>query len=112
MSSFVNAIAAQRLSSTTPWAVLIALSVLAVGLLDVISTNAGLLAGGVEANPLMAWAQSSFGTWWAAPKLGLQLITAAIVLFRPARMVFVCVGVVVGWNAFVVLNNFAIAGTL
>jgi len=100
------------LASATPWAVLVAVSVLVVGVLDAISTNAGLMAGGVEVNPLMAWAQYSFGAWWIAPKLGLQLVTAAIVLFRPARIVFVCVGVVATVNAMVVVNNFAIAGAL
>ena len=83
-----------------------------VGILDVVSTNAGLLAGAVEVNPLMALAQSSLGAWWVAPKIGLQLVAAAIVIFRPARMVFACVGTVVLCNAVVVLNNFALAGGL
>lgn len=94
------------------WAPVVALVVLVVGILDAVSTNAGLLAGAVEVNPLMAYAQASLGPWWVVPKIGLQLITAAIVLLRPARTVFACVGVVMAYNAVVVFNNFALAGAV
>jgi hypothetical protein len=99
-------------SSITPWAPIVAFAVIVVGILDAVSTNAGLLAGAVEVNPLMAYAQETLGSWWVLPKIGLQLFVAALVLMRPARMVFACVGAVVAFNAIVVLNNLALAGTL
>ncbi len=95
-----------------PWAFLLALSVITVSILDVISTNAGLQAGAVEVNPLFAALQTSMGEWWVVPKIGLQLITAAIVLLQPSRTVFACVGAVVTLNAIVVYNNFGLAGVL
>jgi hypothetical protein len=95
-----------------PLAFMIALSVIVVCVLDVISTNAGLLAGAVELNPLFAALQASMGEWWVAPKVGLQLITAAIVVLQPSRTVFACVGAVVVFNAAVVFNNFGLAGVL
>ncbi len=97
-------------TSLTPWAPIVAFAVIVVGILDAISTNAGLLAGAVEVNPLMAYAQETLGAWWVLPKLGLALLVASIVLMRPARMVFACVGIVVAYNVVVVMNNFALAG--
>ena len=41
-----------------------------------------------------------------------QLITVAIVLMHPRRAVFACVGAVVAFNAYVVLNNFSLAGAI
>ena len=95
-----------------PLAALIALSVVTVGIFDVISTNAGLLVGAIEANPLMAFVQASLGDMWVAPKMGLHLVAALIVLMRPSRIVFACVGTVVAVNTLVVFNNFAIAAAL
>lgn len=94
------------------WAGLVALAVVLIGILDVVSTNAGLLAGAVEANPLMALAQEVFGWWWFAPKLALQFVTVAILLMHPVRAVLSCVSAVIVFNTFVVLNNFAIAGVI
>ena len=94
------------------WALVVALSVIIVGTLDVLSTNAGLLAGAVETNPLMAAMQDLFGWWWFVPKMGLQFITVAIVLMHPVRAVFMCVSAVIAFNAFVVLNNFALSGVI
>jgi hypothetical protein len=91
---------------------LFAVAILMVGILDVISTNAGLLAGAVEANPLMAMTQDVLGWWWFAPKLALQGIAVAIVLMHPVRAVYLCVGAVVAFNAFIVLNNFSLAGAI
>ena len=96
----------------SPWAGFVAAAVIIVGILDVISTNAGLIAGAVEANPLMALTQDVFGWWWFAPKMALQLITVAIVLMHLKRAVFACVGAVVAFNAYVVLNNFSLAGAI
>lgn len=99
-------------SLITPWAPIVAFAVIVVGILDAVSTNAGLLAGAIEVNPLMAYAQEALGSWWVLPKIGLQLFVAALVLLRPVRMVFACVGAVVAFNAMVVMNNFALAGAL
>ena len=101
-----------RYRRITPWAPLVAFIVLAIGILDVVSTNVGLMAGAVEINPLMACAQDLLGHWWAAPKIAMQLLVAAIVLYRPARLVLASVGTVALINGFVVFNNFALAGVL
>lgn len=100
------------LPARTALAGLIAVAVIVVALLDVVSTNAGLLAGAVEVNPLMALTQAVFGSWWFAPKLALQLVAVAIVVLRPVRPVFVCVGGAAAVNAVVVVNNFALAGMI
>ena len=101
-----------RYRQITPWAPLVAFIVLTIGILDVVSTNVGLVAGAVEINPLMAYAQDSLGHWWAAPKLAMQLLVAAIVLYRPARLVLVSVAMAALVNGFVVVNNLALAGAL
>jgi hypothetical protein len=93
-----------------PSAAFVAVALIAVAILDVMSTNAGLHAGAVEANPLMAFAQTTFGVWWFAPKMAMTVVAAAIVLWKPVRAVLSCVGAVVVFNAFVVLNNFSLAG--
>ncbi len=100
------------LPARTALAGLLAVAVIVVGLLDVVSTNAGLLVGAVEVNPIMAMTQAAFGYWWFAPKLVLQLVAVAIVVLNPVRPVFVCVGGVAVVNAAVVANNFAIAGMI
>jgi hypothetical protein len=108
---YVGTVFAQRPRVTMP-GVLIAAAVMLVGILDVISTNAGLVTGAVEANPLMALTQDVFGSWWFAPKLALHLVAVAIVVLRPARAVYACVGAVVVVNALVVLSNFTLAGAI
>lgn len=99
-------------SSVAHWAPAVAFAVILIGILDVVSTNAGLSAGAVEVNPVMAYVQSAMGPWWVLPKIGLQIVSAAIVLMHPARMVFACVGSVMVVNSIVVMNNFALAATL
>ena len=94
------------------WALVVGLSVIIVGTLDVISTNAGLLAGAVEINPLMAAMQDFLGHWWFVPKMALQFIAVAIVLMQPVRAVFLCVSAMIAFNAYVVLNNFALSGAI
>ncbi len=91
---------------------LIAVAVIVVGLLDVVSTNVGLLAGAVEMNPIMAVTQAALGYWWFVPKLVLQLVTVLIVVIHPVRPVFACVGGVAIVNGIVVANNFALAGMI
>ncbi len=95
-----------------PGAAFVAIALIAVAILDVVSTNAGLHAGAVEANPLMAFAQTEFGAMWFAPKMAMTLVAAAIVLWKPARAVLSCVGAVAVFNAVVVLNNFSLAGVV
>ena len=99
-------------AGVSPWALVVALSVIIVGTLDVISTNAGLLAGAVEANPLMAAMQDTFGRWWFVPKMAMQFITVAIVLMHPVRAGCVCVSAVIALNAYVVLNKFSLSGVI
>ena len=100
------------LPARTALAGLIAVAVIVVALLDVVSTNAGLLAGAVEMNPIMAMTQAALGTWWFVPKLVLQLVTVVIVVIHPVRPVFACVGGVAIVNGIVVANNFALAGMI
>jgi Domain of unknown function (DUF5658) len=48
---------------------------------DVFTTNAVLELGGGEANPIMAWLQSSLGAGWVVPKLA----ATALLMFLLSR---------------------------
>ncbi len=81
----------------------------ALALLDVFSTNLGLAAGAVETNRLIRWLQAQFGMWWFLPKLALQMIPVAMILWYPHRWVLVIVTPVVPLTAYFVWNNLALA---
>jgi hypothetical protein len=68
---------------------------------DVFTTRQVLAAGGWEANPVGAWAMTSFGPWWPVPKLALMLVCALAMTRWRTRYVAPAVALI----ALVVLNN-------
>ena len=67
--------------STTKLALVAILGVAQVA--DLLTTNAFLARGGIEANPVMAYAQHAMGAGWAIPKLAIAL--AIIWVFNKAH---------------------------
>jgi uncharacterized protein DUF5658 len=72
---------------------------------DLATTNAIIQRGGTEANPLMAWAMTSFGGAWVIPKLALVAI-ALCLLPRFKRLWHVAVAV--GASAIPVASNLVV----
>jgi hypothetical protein len=63
---------------------LLALMIVVAGVLDVVSTNASIAAGGVENNLFVAALMVQMGGWWFVPKLAVHLLVAAFVLWLPS----------------------------
>ena len=88
---------------------LLALIFVIAGSLDVVSTNAALAAGHIEANPLVEGLRESLGAWWALPKYVFHVGLAWLILWIPSRrMLKTALAVNLGYLA-IVLNNFHIA---
>jgi len=66
-------------------ALLLAAMIVFVGVFDVVSTDASLGAGNVEANPLVLAFQRRWGDLWLFPKLTIHLALAIVVLWLPSR---------------------------
>ena len=92
------------------WGRVLALTMVIVGGMDLVSTNAALAVGQVESNPLLRSMQSDLGLWWSLPKMAFHLALAYLVLWIPSKRML-ATGVVVS-VAYVVLvaNNFYLAG--
>ena len=93
-----------------PAARMLALFLIVVAGFDVVSTNAALAAGHVEANPVISFLQAHLGTWWSAPKMGFHLMLALLILWLPSRKMIFMARVVVGGYLVIVFNNFYFAG--
>ncbi|MDH3475536.1 MAG: DUF5658 family protein [Rhodospirillales bacterium] len=93
----------------TNMALVLGLSLIFVGALDVATTNLALAAGNFEANPLVRALQGAFGPWWALPKMVVHLLFAWFLVWLPSqRMILIGAGVVVMFLA-IAANNFALA---
>ena len=92
------------------WGRVLALTMVIVGGMDLVSTNAALAVGQIESNPLLRSMQSDLGSWWSLPKMAFHLALAYLVLWIPSKRML-ATGVVVS-VAYVVLvaNNFYLAG--
>jgi hypothetical protein len=101
--------ARRRAESWRPFGLTISFLILVAGVGDVISTNQGLAAGAVELNPVLAWIQAKMGFWWFLPKMALNGILVAIVLWNPRPMVMMTIITLILVNTAIILNNFALA---
>ncbi len=90
-------------------ALLLAVMLVFVGVLDVISTNAALAVGNTEANPLVASFQSYWGAWWFVPKLSIHIALAVVVLWLPSRRMIWNARAGVLLYAVIITSNFHIA---
>ena len=90
-------------------ALLLAAMIVFVGVFDVISTNAALDAGNMEANPIVSAFQRHWGIWWLIPKLTIHIALAVVVLWLPSRrMIWNARGCVVLYAA-IIISNFYVA---
>ena len=92
------------------WGRVLALTMVIVGGMDLVSTNAALAVGQVESNPLLRSMQSDLGPWWSLPKMAFHLALAYLVLWIPSKRML-ATGVVVS-VAYVLLvaSNLHLAG--
>lgn len=91
-------------------ALLVAVLLVLVGVLDVVSTNVSLAAGNTEDNPLMAALMRDLGIWWFVPKLAVHVGLAALVLWLPSRGMLQKAGAGIALYAVIIVSNFHVAG--
>ena len=92
------------------WGRVLALTMVIVGGMDLVSTNAALAVGQVESNPLLRSMQSDLGTWWSLPKMAFHLALAYLVLWIPSKRMLATGAVVSVAYVVLVANNFYLAG--
>jgi hypothetical protein len=83
-----------------------------LGMMDVLSTNWALSVGAYELNDGMRAVQEHLGSVWYVPKLFLQAMIAAMIVWSPNRITIFIMTVMCGWTSSVVTNNFIIAYSL
>ncbi len=71
--------AARRPGSIRYLAAFIATMIVVLGVLDVVSTNLVLEAGGVELNPIVSLWMEHLDQWWHLPKLLIHLLAAFLI---------------------------------
>lgn len=80
-----------------------------LGVLDVISTNLVIAAGGSELNPIVAWFMESLDTWWHIPKLAIHIVAGVLVYHvLQSRLAASCAIALIIFYGVVVQNNFAL----
>jgi len=87
----------------------LALLIVVVGILDVVSTNASLAAGGVETNALILAIMNQIGDWWFVPKIAVHMLVALFLLWLPSRRMIWKARVCVVVYAMIIAANFHIA---
>ena len=90
----------------------LATAFMAIGALDAISTNFALAVGAYEINGFMRELQDTLGMFWFVPKMLLQALVAAMIIWSPTRPTIFIMGMMTVWTATVVVNNFKIAHML
>ena len=91
------------------FAAFIGTMILVLGILDVISTNLVLEAGGVEMNPIVAWWMKHLEYWWHLPKLLIHLLAAFLVYYLLySRFTAAVALLVVFFYGLVVHHNFSL----
>ncbi len=91
------------------WALIVVYNV--VGLADIASTVIAIDRGaGTEANPFINILMTHAGEGWIFAKLALQGLISFMVLWFPHWIVLGFFAVATAGNAWIVANNFAIAG--
>lgn len=107
MSGITTAIPTRANGTKCLGAILGALIIL-LGVLDVISTNLVIAAGGNELNPIVAWFMESLDTWWHVPKLALHIVAGLLVYHvLRSRLAAGCAVALIIFYVAVVHNNFA-----
>jgi hypothetical protein len=81
-----------------------------IGGLDIVSTNAALGAGHIEANPLVRSLQTDMGSLWSLPKMAFHLLLAYLILWIPSKRMLVTGTAVSAAYGLLLVNNFYLAG--
>ncbi len=92
------------------WGRFLALTMVIVGGLDLVSTNAALATGQLEGNPLLRSMQLDLGLWWSLPKMTFHLALAYLVLWIPSRRMLATGAVVSVAYVLLIANNLHMAG--
>jgi len=99
---------AKRTNGTRMMGAVIGILIIGLGILDVISTNLVLAAGGTELNPVVAWIMDGLDSWWPIPKMALHILAGVLAFYAlRSRLAATCAFVLVVFYMFVVQNNFA-----
>lgn len=81
--------------------------IILLGVLDVISTNLVLAAGGSELNPIVIWLMESLDKFWYVPKLALHVFAGILVYHvLRSRLTKTCAIALIVFYGAVVHNNF------
>jgi hypothetical protein len=106
------AIAARANPAQARLGYLVAGTFMMLGILDALSTNLALEAGAYEVNGFMRWLQEVLGPFWVVPKLMLQALVAAMIVWSPNRPTIFIMVLTSAWIASVVMTNFILATVL
>ncbi|MDA1326511.1 MAG: DUF5658 family protein [Proteobacteria bacterium] len=90
-------------------ALVLALMIVVVGILDVISTNASIAAGGQETNALVLALMTEMGVWWFIPKLAVHVLVALFIMWLPSRRMIWKARICVILYTLIIASNFYIA---
>ena len=83
--------------------------IVVLGILDVVSTNLVLRAGGVELNPIISLWMEHLDDWWQVPKLLIHLLAGFLVYYLLySRFTAVLALLIVFVYGIVVHHNFAL----
>ena len=91
------------------WGRVLAAVMVIIGGLDVVSTNAALAAGQIEANPMVRSLQADMGTWWSLPKMAFHLVLAYLVLWIPSKRMLATGALVSSVYVLLLANNLYLA---
>jgi mannose/fructose/N-acetylgalactosamine-specific phosphotransferase system component IID len=87
--------------------------IIVLGILDVVSTNLVLQAGGVEMNPIVALWMKYLDHWWHLPKLLIHLLAAYLVYYLLSSRFTAAVALVVVFvYGIIVHHNFSLISSL
>lgn len=91
------------------WSYWLAYALVFVGMMDAISTEVALRAGGAwEANPIIRALQANLGVYWIVPKMALHGMLAFMVIWYPNRTTLVAMTGVAALVTAASVNNFTI----
>lgn len=91
------------------FAALIGTMIVVLGILDVVSTNLVLRAGGIELNPIIALWMKHLDQWWHLPKLLIHLLAGFLVYYLLYSRFTATVAVIVVFiYGIIVHHNFSL----
>lgn len=94
------------------FAALIGTLIVVLGILDVISTDLVLKAGGAEMNPIVKFWMEHLDQWWHLPKLLIHLLAAYLVYYLlSSRFTAAVALLVVFMYGIIVHHNFSLVSS-